>query len=77
RKSLEEETRTVLSSLSEMEERIIRMRFGIGEDRRYTLREIGNIFHLSRERIRQLEVRAIKKLRHPVRTRDLGTFIEV
>src|SRR3972149_6522218 len=44
RKSLEEETRTVLSSLSEMEERIIRMRFGIGEDRRYTLREIGNIF---------------------------------
>ena len=76
RKSLEEETRTVLSSLSEMEERIIRMRFGIGEDRRYTLREIGNIFRLSRERIRQLEVRAIKKLRHPARSRGLGTFIE-
>lgn len=76
RKNLEEETRSVLSSLSEMEEKIIRMRFGIGEDRRYTLREIGNIFRLSRERIRQLEVRAIKKLRHPARSRGLGTFIE-
>lgn len=77
RKSLEEETRNALSTLGGIEEKIIRMRFGIGEDRRYTLREIGKVFHLSRERIRQLEVRATKKLRHPARSRGLGSFVEI
>ncbi len=68
-------TEEVLNLLSEREKKIIQMRFGIGSDRRYTLEEVGNYFSLSRERIRQIEKRALRKLRHPARKRRLMEFL--
>jgi RNA polymerase primary sigma factor len=65
------DTETVLSSLSPREEKILRMRFGIGENQQYTLEEIGNFFHVTRERIRQIEKKALKKLKHPGRSHKL------
>jgi RNA polymerase primary sigma factor len=64
---LQRETRRILTTLSPREEKIIRMRFGIGEKAEYTLEETGKVFGLTRERIRQLEESALKKLRHPRR----------
>jgi RNA polymerase primary sigma factor len=61
------ETQRILTTLSPREEKIIRMRFGIGEKAEYTLEETGKVFGLTRERIRQLEESALKKLRHPRR----------
>ena len=61
----------VLHSLTEREEKIIRMRFGIGMGREHTLEEVGNYLKLTRERIRQIEIKALKKLRHPVRSKLL------
>lgn len=77
---LSEEDRTheidkVLSTLSEREERIVRLRYGIGYARTYTLEEVGREFNLTRERIRQIEVRAIQKLRAPSENSDLLYFI--
>ncbi|TAN37929.1 MAG: RNA polymerase sigma factor RpoD [Nitrospirae bacterium] len=66
----------VLSSLSEREQNIIKKRFGLGEDRPSTLEEVGLEFDVTRERIRQIEVKAIRKLRHPSRSRLLKTFVE-
>jgi RNA polymerase sigma factor RpoD-like protein len=66
----------ILSTLTEREEQVLRMRFGIGGETVHTLEEIGRGFHLSRERIRQIEVKALKKLRHPCRSRGLRTFLE-
>jgi RNA polymerase sigma factor (sigma-70 family) len=66
----------ILSTLTEREEQVLRMRFGIGGEAVHTLEEIGRGFHLSRERIRQIEVKALKKLRHPCRSRGLRTFLE-
>jgi RNA polymerase primary sigma factor len=66
----------ILSTLTDREERVLRMRFGIGGETVHTLEEIGRGFHLSRERIRQIEVKALKKLRHPCRSRGLRTFLE-
>jgi RNA polymerase primary sigma factor len=66
----------ILSTLSPREEQVLRMRFGIGGEAVHTLEEIGRGFHLSRERIRQIEVKALKKLRHPCRSRGLRTFLE-
>ncbi len=63
-----------LSTLSPREEKVLRMRFGIGEDRSYTLDEVGEHFHLSRERVRQIEAKALRKLRHPRRAKNLRTF---
>jgi RNA polymerase primary sigma factor len=57
-----------VSTLSPKEERIIRKRYGIGEEASYTLEELGQEFHVSRERIRQIEVKAVKKLRYPARS---------
>ncbi|MEW6109015.1 MAG: RNA polymerase sigma factor RpoD [Nitrospirota bacterium] len=65
-----------LSSLSEKEQSIIRKRFGIGEDMPHTLEEVGLEFDVTRERIRQIEVKAIRKLRHPSRSKWLKAFIE-
>jgi RNA polymerase primary sigma factor len=65
----------VLSSLTEREEKIIRMRFGIGINSEHTLEEVGKYFNLTRERIRQIEIKALKKLRHPARSKMLREYV--
>ncbi len=65
-----------LSTLTPREEKVLRMRYGIDERTNYSLEEIGNVFNLTRERIRQIEIKALKKLRHVTRSRDLATFVE-
>jgi RNA polymerase primary sigma factor len=65
----------VLSSLTEREEKIIRMRFGIGIGTEHTLEEVGKYFNLTRERIRQIEIKALKKLRHPARSKMLREYV--
>ena len=65
----------VLSSLTPREEKIIRMRFGIGEGSEHTLEEVGKFFNLTRERIRQIEIKALKKLRHPARSKVLREYV--
>ena len=62
--NVEEQTARALSALPSREEKVLRMRYGIGEERNYTLKEVGQHFNLTRERIRQIEVIALKKLRH-------------
>ena len=74
--SLAEQTRTVLRSLTPREEKVLRMRFGIDEDTDYTLEEVGQDFEVTRERIRQIEAKALTKLRHPSRTKCLQTFVD-
>lgn len=74
--NLAEQTRRVLSSLTAREEKVLRMRFGIGEDSDHTLEEVGQDFNVTRERIRQIEAKALRKLRHPSRSKVLKTFIE-
>ncbi len=71
---LREEVKKVLSTLTPKEEKIIRMRLGIGENTDHTLEEVGDIFGLTRERIRQIEVKALKKLKHPSRKSLLESF---
>ena len=65
-----------LASLSPKERDIIKKRFGIGDEVPHTLEDVGNEFEVTRERIRQIEVKAIRKLRHPSRSKWLRTFIE-
>jgi len=74
--SLEEQTRKVLATLTPREEQILRLRFGIGEKSDYTLEEVGQRFAVTRERIRQIEAKALRKLRSPNRSRVLETFNE-
>jgi len=74
--SLEEQTRKVLATLTPREEQILRLRFGIGEKSDYTLEEVGQRFAVTRERIRQIEAKALRKLRSPNRVRTLETFGE-
>ena len=74
--NLSEQTRKVLASLTPREERVLRMRFGIGEKYDHTLEEVGQDFDVTRERIRQIEAKALRKLRHPSRARKLKSFIE-
>jgi RNA polymerase primary sigma factor len=73
--SLEEQTRKVLATLTPREEQILRMRFGIGEKSDYTLEEVGQRFAVTRERIRQIEAKALRKLRHPSRSRSIESFV--
>jgi RNA polymerase primary sigma factor len=73
--SLEEQTRKVLATLTPREEQILRLRFGIGEKSDYTLEEVGQRFAVTRERIRQIEAKALRKLRSPNRSRALETFV--
>ena len=73
--SLEEQTRKVLATLTPREEQILRMRFGIGEKSDYTLEEVGQKFAVTRERIRQIEAKALRKLRHPSRARSIESFV--
>jgi RNA polymerase primary sigma factor len=74
--NLSEQTRKVLSSLTPREERVLRMRFGIGEKYDHTLEEVGQDFDVTRERIRQIEAKALRKLRHPSRAKKLKSFME-
>jgi RNA polymerase primary sigma factor len=74
--NLRETTTRVLASLTPREERILRMRFGIGMNSDHTLEEVGHKFSLTRERIRQIEAKAIRKLKHPSRSRVLRSFLE-
>jgi len=74
--NLAEQTRKVLATLTPREEKVLRMRFGIGEKADHTLEEVGQDFAVTRERIRQIEAKALRKLRHPTRSRKLKTFIE-
>jgi RNA polymerase primary sigma factor len=74
--SLEEATRKVLATLTPREERVLRMRFGIGENTDHTLEEVGQDFEVTRERIRQIEAKALRKLRQPARSKRLRAFLE-
>jgi len=73
---LAEATRKVLRTLTPREEKVLRMRFGIGEKADHTLEEVGRDFNVTRERIRQIEAKALRKLRHPSRSKKLRSFIE-
>ncbi|MBW1786457.1 MAG: RNA polymerase sigma factor RpoD [Deltaproteobacteria bacterium] len=73
---LAEATRRVLRTLTPREEKVLRMRFGIGEKADHTLEEVGRDFSVTRERIRQIEAKALRKLRHPSRSRKLKSFVE-
>ena len=74
--NLSEQTRKVLASLTPREEKVLRMRFGIGEKYDHTLEEVGQDFDVTRERIRQIEAKALRKLRHPSRAKKLKSFLE-
>jgi RNA polymerase primary sigma factor len=76
RVNLKEQTASVLRTLNPREERIIRMRFGLEDGSEHTLEEVGQNFQVTRERIRQIEVKALRKLRHPSRSRKLRAFID-
>ena len=75
--NLIEQTRRVLATLTPREERVLRMRFGIGEESDHTLEEVGQDFNVTRERIRQIEAKALRKLRHPSRSGKLKTFTAI
>ena len=72
-----EHLNTILATLSPREERVVRMRFGLGEKHDHTLEEVGQVFDVTRERIRQIEAKALKKLRHPTRSKQLRCFVEI
>ncbi len=74
--NLAEQTRKILATLTPREEKVLRMRFGIGEKADHTLEEVGQDFAVTRERIRQIEAKALRKLRHPTRSRKLKSFID-
>ncbi len=73
---LKDKIDTVLESLTFREREIIKLRYGIGDDYTYTLEEVGRKFNVTRERVRQIEAKALKKLQHPVRSRKLNGFLE-
>ena len=74
--NLKEQTDSVLKSLTPREEKVIKMRFGVGDGSEHTLEEVGQNFAVTRERIRQIEAKALRKLRHPSRSRKLKAFLE-
>jgi len=75
-KNLSDQTRKVLSTLTPREEKVLKMRFGIGEEREFTLEEVGEHFNVTRERIRQIEGKALRKLRHPLRSKNLRELLQ-
>ncbi len=74
--NLKEQTDSVLKTLTPREEKVIKMRFGVGDGSEHTLEEVGQSFAVTRERIRQIEAKALRKLRHPSRSRKLRAFLE-
>ncbi len=74
--NLKEKIEEVLGTLTEREEKVLRMRFGIGDGRDHTLEEVGRVLGVTRERVRQIEAKALRKLRHPKRSRMLSGFVE-
>jgi RNA polymerase primary sigma factor len=75
-RDLQDKIHKMLNTLSEKEERILRMRFGLGDETPHTLEEVGQMFGVSRERIRQIEAQALRKLKHPSRSNHLRSFLE-
>ena len=75
--NLREQTRRTLKSLTPREEQVLRMRFGVGDGAEHTLEEVGKSFNVTRERIRQIESKALRKLRHPSRAKRLRPFVDV
>jgi RNA polymerase primary sigma factor len=73
--NLQDQTRRVLKSLTPREEQVLKMRFGVGDGSEHTLEEVGRSFNVTRERIRQIESKALRKLRHPSRSRVLSVFV--
>ena len=71
-----EELEQVLKTLTEREEKVLRLRFGLGDGYPRTLEEVGSVFNVTRERVRQIEAKALRKMRHPVRRRKLETFLD-
>jgi RNA polymerase primary sigma factor len=74
--NLKDTTTKILSTLTAREERVLRMRFGIGMNTDHTLEEVGQQFSVTRERIRQIEAKALRKLKHPSRSRQLRSFLD-
>ena len=74
--NLMEQTGRVLKSLTPREELVLRMRFGVGDGSEHTLEEVGRSFNVTRERIRQIESKALRKLRHPNRSNKLRPFLD-
>ena len=74
--NLRQTTTKILSSLTPREERVLRMRFGIGMNSDHTLEEVGQQFSVTRERIRQIEAKALRKLKHPTRAKLLKSFLD-
>ena len=73
---LREQLSEVLNTLNDREKRVLSLRFGLGDGRARTLEEVGKEFNVTRERIRQIEAKALRKLRHPSRSRKLKDFLE-
>jgi RNA polymerase primary sigma factor len=73
---LKEQTESVLKTLTPREEKVIKMRFGVGDGSEHTLEEVGQSFAVTRERIRQIEAKALRKLRHPSRSERLKSFLD-
>jgi RNA polymerase primary sigma factor len=76
RELLKAQLNTVLSELSDRERRVLLLRFGLEDGRARTLEEVGKEFNVTRERIRQIEAKALRKLRHPSRSRKLKDYLE-
>ena len=72
----QEKLDAVLGSLTEREEKVLRLRFGLGDGYPRTLEEVGSVFNVTRERVRQIEAKALRKMRHPTRARELKAFVE-
>src|SRR6202007_2830065 len=73
---LKDKIQYVLKSLTQREREIIELRYGLGDGYSYTLEEVGRIFKVTRERVRQIEAKAVRKLQHPVRSRQLEGFLD-